>query len=256
MAFEVTSEDSEALSVLTSALFESQTPKGRETTEHAAAKDTDSQESPFKRRKVAPLNPLRSKRLWAEARLATGSEVIRTKAGARIWYCKRCLRYPGTPNHDNARTHLRREHGVIITEDPTKLQKEIDKQTKRLFQAENAQLDQPFENRMRNTVNSEAVNRALVNLVTRRNLPHNCVQWPELHALIQCFNFAASDVLIRSYNTLRQRIELQFGIKLGQLKQELRYARSNIHFTIDTWTTPNHIELQAITGHLVSNSVL
>lgn len=38
------------------------------------------------------------------------------------------------------------------------------------------------------------------------------------------------------------------------LKQELRLARSKIHFTVDTWTSPNYTEFQAITGHFIDKA--
>ena len=51
--------------------------------------------------------------------------------------------------------------------------------------------NEKFRNRMLSIVNKAAVNQALIELITRRNLLYRCVEWPEFHALISCFDYVA-----------------------------------------------------------------
>lgn len=65
-----------------------------------------------------------------------------------------------------------------------------------------------FDNQLRSIVNKAEVNKALIELITRRNLSHRCVEWPEFHALIACFNHqAVPGFLPQSYTSIATLIE-------------------------------------------------
>lgn len=72
--------------------------------------------------------------------------------------------------------------------------------------------DERFENQPRSVVDSAIVRRTLAELVARRNLPHSCVEWPELHALIASFNYAAVSFLPRSHVSVARLISDGIGL--------------------------------------------
>jgi hypothetical protein len=97
----------------------------------------------------------------------------------------------------------------------------------------------------------EVVKAALLRLVIRRNLPDNCVQWPELHTLIHTVNYMATDVLPTSHSTVAAAISDEFHLKQSKIREQLLNAITPIHLTTDTWTSPNDIEFQAINAHYI-----
>ena len=74
--------------------------------------------------------------------------------------------------------------------------------------------DERFENQLRSIVDSAVVRKALAELVARRNLPHSCVEWPELHALIASFNHAAVSFLPRSHVSMAKLVSAQYHARL------------------------------------------
>lgn len=102
---------------------------------------------------------------------------------------------------------------------------------------------------MRDAAKPEVVKAALLRLITRRNLPDNCVQWPELHT--HAVNYMATDVLPTSHSTISAAISNQFHLKQSKVQEQLLKAITPIHLTTDTWTSPNGIEFQAINAHYI-----
>lgn len=218
---------------------------------------------------LTPSRPARSRKLrdpvWQYARPPNALEPERNSRRQRLWYCNQphCTRN-STHNMINARSHMWDNHGIRVEGSISKNQKEVNRQVDVLMAKQRMQLrvsnedrDQAqFELRMRNIIDQDAVNRALVNLVTRNNLPHNCVEWPELRTLLACFNFAAPEVLAKSHVSMAALITKQHQKLHLQLQSTLQEARSKIHFNMDTWTSPNQIEFLAITGHWISTDGL
>jgi hypothetical protein len=91
----------------------------------------------------------------------------------------------------------------------------------------------------------------LYRLITRRNLPDDCVEWPELHALVHSTNYIATDVLLTSRSTVAAAIAEDFYVKQLQIREQLARAITPIHLITDTWTSPNDIEFQAINAHYI-----
>jgi hypothetical protein len=127
----------------------------------------------------------------------------------------------------------------------------IDQQQKR--KADDSLADERFENQLRGIVDSAVVRKALAELVARRNLPYSCVECPELRALISAFNHAAAPVLPRSHVSVARLITVQYHARRRVQQKQLLCARSKIHLTTDSWTSPNKLEFQAVTCHFVDS---
>lgn len=104
---------------------------------------------------------------------------------------------------------------------------------------------------LRAAAKPEIVRAALYRLITRRNLPDDCVEWPELHTLVHSVNYMATDILPTSHSTVVAAIAEDFHVKQLQIREQLARAITPIHLTTDTWTSPNDIELQAINAHYI-----
>jgi hypothetical protein len=193
--------------------------------------------------------------VWRYSRQPNSTEPKRTKSHQRIWYCKSrdCLYH--TYNLDNAESHLRVKHHILLESSDSRRSQNIrfliDQQQKR--KADSALGDERFDNQLRSIVHCAAVRRAIAELVARRNLPYSCVEWPELHALILSFNYAAVSLLLRSHVSVARLITAQYHACRSGLRKELPCARSKIHLTDDSWTSPNKLEFQAVTCHFVAS---
>ncbi|KAK9234783.1 hypothetical protein V1525DRAFT_411994 [Lipomyces kononenkoae] len=52
------------------------------------------------------------------------------------------------------------------------------------------------ENILRGAINKRAFYEALVQLITQRDLPYVCVEWPELQAVLSVCNYTVENILI------------------------------------------------------------
>jgi hypothetical protein len=84
---------------------------------------------------------------------------------------------------------------------------------------------------LRDALNPKAAIEALVQLVTVRNLPYNCSQWPELHALLIAVNYTAEDLIKLSHGSLQKLVSNSFFIHKDILRKKLQSSSSNLHLS-------------------------
>jgi hypothetical protein len=104
---------------------------------------------------------------------------------------------------------------------------------------------------LRAAAKPDIVRAALYRLITCRNLPDDCVEWPELHILVHSVNYMATGVLPTSHSTVAAAIAEDFHIKQLQIREQLARAITPIHLKTDTWTSPNGIEFRATNAHYI-----
>src|SRR6266436_2471023 len=93
---------------------------------------------------------------------------------------------------------------------------------------------------LENALDKVAVIEALVQLVTVRNLPYNCSQWPELHALLMAVNYTAENVISLSHGAVQKLVSNSYFIHKGILRKKLQSSLSKLHLSANVWTVPNH----------------
>jgi hypothetical protein len=65
---------------------------------------------------------------------------------------------------------------------------------------------------LKKALDKVAILEALVQLVTVRNLPYNCSQWPELHALLMAVNPTAENVIALSHSLVQRLVSNSYSI--------------------------------------------
>lgn len=85
---------------------------------------------------------------------------------------------------------------------------------------------------LRSAADRRTITRALINLITRRNLPHSIVEWPEFHALVAAINPEAK--VVASYTTMSRRIHSMFIHYKLSIKRQLRLSLSKKHLSTDS----------------------
>src|SRR6266480_3548699 len=150
---------------------------------------------------------------WKHTWEPQGSETER--AGSRnnlVYYCKYCDE-PSYSTYVSTtfRNHLLRVHSIDVESTRTHPVKEARMSLpKDAFakagHADTTTLKSDDEQVLRNTLNQKAVIETLVQLVTVRNLPYNCSQWPELHALLMAVNPTAENVINLSHGSIQKPV--------------------------------------------------
>ncbi len=150
---------------------------------------------------------------------------------------------------------MRNDHGIIIEDDerPAKkaLQQSLEVAFTRAEERSRAMLSRDEQSVLRNTINLDAFYEAQIQLITRRRLPLNCVSWPEYQALLCAVNPRAEEVLIQSGNTALAHIERSYAMHRKNIKAQLRAAKSQIHVSIDLWSSPHRKAFLGICGQWV-----
>jgi hypothetical protein len=86
-------------------------------------------------------------------------------------------------------------------------------------------------------------------LITCHDLPFTFPTWQEFFDLLYAIRPQAADFLPASSTTVRTWIIHSFEIQKKEIKQSLLDSLSLIHFTIDLWTSPNHLALLGVVAH-------
>ncbi|CEJ95282.1 Putative Ribonuclease H-like protein [[Torrubiella] hemipterigena] len=150
---------------------------------------------------------------------------------------------------------MRNCHGVYIDDEdrPSKraLQQSLEVAFSRAKDQKQAAVSQDEQAVLRNTIELDAFFEAQIQLITRRRLPLNCVSWPEYQALLCAVNPRADEILIQSGNTALAHIERSYRIHRENIGMQLRSARSQIHFSIDLWSSPHRKAFLGICGQWV-----
>ena len=68
------------------------------------------------------------------------------------------------------------------------------------------------------TINQEAINEALTQLITIRNLSYYIVEWPKLRALIHAVNYIVDNILPLAYSSIKKIIEQAYFVYKAMIK--------------------------------------
>jgi len=184
---------------------------------------------------------LRAKETWGHSRAPEPGETLR-KSGNRIWYCK----YPScNPPHpiyltlttNNARGHLLRVHGIVVEEEEGPVRKSTEHTIQQAFSKASEELhrrkDLEKDTLLASLIKKDVVFEALARLIVARNLPYNCIEWPELRSLLIICNPAINPILINSHTTIPFIIEQSYKERKAEVKAEMRDSEHQIHLSID-----------------------
>ena len=90
---------------------------------------------------------------------------------------------------------------------------------------------------------------ALITLIVVRNLPFSIIKWPEFHTLCQALNSQCVSMITTAHSTIRKKIADAWASHKDAVRRDLQSAVSNIHLSLDIWTSPNGHLLLAICAH-------
>jgi len=188
-------------------------------------------------------------KVWLHCRTARDGEKPAYK------YCNYCTEDPiyGSDNSSNMRKHLQGRHKISVEVAISRVQEVALQQLKELYrQAESSgqtnEIDiQVFQKQLDQGV----INEALVSLIVVRNLPFAMVEWPEFHVLCQVLNPESKDFVTTTHSQVKNMIEKSYEVHKDTVRKKLQSASTNIHLSVDIWTSPNKHLLLGVTGDFV-----
>ncbi|KAJ0134311.1 Uncharacterized protein HZ326_22641 [Fusarium oxysporum f. sp. albedinis] len=90
-------------------------------------------------------------------------------------------------------------------------------------------------------------------ILSRRNtFSLRLVEWPEWYALLHTVNHMAPRVVTQSRGQVPKLLEEGFTPHRQTLITKLKFSLAQVHFSIDTWSSPNHHSLLAIVTHFIN----
>ncbi|KAL3957309.1 hypothetical protein ACCO45_007887 [Purpureocillium lilacinum] len=216
-----------------SSISEAERRSGRVSTPStpaSASSATSHQPQPKKRK-------LRAPETWKHFRMPRGDEDTHQNS-QRLWYCDQCHDPPWrTVSTTSAKRHMRNDHGIIIEDDerPAKkaLQQSLEAAFTRCEEKNRATLSKDEQSILRNTIKLDAFYEAQIQLITRRLNPR------------------ADEILIQSGNTVLAHIERSYVLHRENIKARLQTAKSQIHFSVDLWSSPHRKAFLGICGQWV-----
>ncbi|KID81807.1 Ribonuclease H-like protein [Metarhizium guizhouense ARSEF 977] len=224
-------------------------PRSQEPAASSSSSSASTRPSRPKKRK------LRTPETWKHFRLPQGDEDTHQNS-QRLWYCQHCLNPPWrTVSTTSAKRHMRTGHGTVIDDEerPAKkaLQQSLEVAFTRAEEKNRELLSCGEQSILRNTIKLDAFYEAQIQLITRRRLPLNCVSWPEYQALLCAVNPRADEILIQSGTTVLAHIERSYVLHRENIKAQLQAAKSQVHFSIDLWSSPHRKAFLGICGQWV-----
>jgi hypothetical protein len=176
-------------------------------------------------------------------------------------YCKYCTTKPYYSSVlSNLNVHLKNQHNIIV---PTNSQSLTTRQaTSQLAELYTIAMEldggtdeiekMVFQRPLQRT---EAIQKALVNLVVVRNLPFRFVEWPEWHVVCGALNPESIGTLPSSSQTLVSYIARSFEDQKDIVRKRLQSACTSIHLSVDIWTSPNNHLFLAVCGHFINGEI-
>ncbi|EKG09170.1 transposase-like protein, partial [Macrophomina phaseolina MS6] len=184
---------------------------------------------------------------WEHARRPQSSEPER--GGQKkdlVFYCKYCV----SPSYSTYvsttfRNHLLKVHSIEVKcSEAHPVKRARNSLLKDAFakagHVNTVKLQMREEQVLQDALNPKAAIEALVQLVTVRNLPYNCSQWPELHALLLAVNYTAGDIISLSHGSVQKLVSNSYFVHKDILRQKLQSSVSKLHLSADVWSAPNH----------------
>jgi hypothetical protein len=187
--------------------------------------------------------------VWDHCRPARETEIPGQK------YCNYCTEEPiyHSTNSSNMRKHIDRTHKIQIDIAPSQIQVAALQQLKQLYlKAESSGQTSEIDTQVfRKQLDQDIINEALISLIVVRNLPFSAVEWPEFHTFCQVLNPESKDAITTTHSQVKNKIEKAYDVHKDTIRKKLQSALTNIHLSVDIWTSPNKHLLLGVTGDFV-----
>jgi hypothetical protein len=151
------------------------------------------------------------------------------------------------------RKHIERNHKIQVELTPSRIQTTTLQQLKQLYlKAESSSQTSKVDTQVfRKQLDQDVINEALISLIVVQNLPFTAVEWPEFHTFCQVLNPESKDAITTTHSQVKNKIKKAYEIHKDTVRKKLQSALTNIHLSVDIWTSPNKHLLLGVTRDFV-----
>jgi hypothetical protein len=180
-------------------------------------------------------------------------EPVRDNQNRKLYYCSLCS-YSGNST-TNIRYHLQSKHDILSDRAIPRTKATAALQLQQLWKQASVDNQSAEFNSLilKSVLHKEVLNQALINLIVVRNLPFRAVEWPELHAFCQALNPESASYITTAHSAVSKSISQSFQTQKDIVRRKVQSAITNIHLSVDIWTSPNRHLLLAICSHFVDS---
>ena len=198
-----------------------------------AVNDTSTQSTPATSATPAMSPPASTRRSWVWAH---GTEYLDVRSKPR-WRCNYCL-------HPTAQTYAHKSTGHMgdHLEDVHKI---FEDETKAISHT-------TIESCTKPAINSKVLRQLIMEWIIDRRHAFNEVEAQSFRNIIRYLDKTALNFIPKSGNTIHADAMKLFEAAKTIIRDTLTTSRSQIHLSLDLWTTPNHKHMMGITAHWTS----
>lgn len=184
-------------------------------------------------------------------RTPTQEEPVRDSQNRKLYYCSLCS-YSGSST-TNIRYHLQSKHQIESDKPISRTKVTAASQLQELWKQASTdnQLSELNSLVLKNCLNKQVLDQSLVNLIVVRNIPFRIVEWPEFHTFCQALNPEAVHSLTTAHSAISTLIQNSFQLQQDIVRKKVQSALTDIHLSVDVWTSPNNHLLLAVCAHFV-----
>jgi len=205
----------------------------------------DSPSSNSSRKKTATIHQHTRPRLAGETEKANGRPVL---------YCRYCTTY-SSPITTNFRTHLLRRHGISSESRNASAKIAAGERLRQIWDEALAKgaTEEVESLVLQKVMNRDVSRQAIIELIVIENLPFSIVQTPQFHTFCASLNPKAMDFLPTSHSTISSMLQSSFQESQDIVRKKLQSALTDIHLSVDIWTSPNNYLFLAVCAHFIDD---
>ena len=193
--------------------------------------DNISQSTQLKRQQDATAT-----KTWIHAHTAQGEEPALYRKN-KILYCIHCTgsKVYSSSVTTNFQNHLLKVHQISVLEDKALIRQAKQEKLQELYDQINkngygTQIDAQV---LQKVLNKQAIQEALVSLISVRSLPFRIVEWPEFSHFCQKLNPESKSVLTECADTVPRLVIESFSSYKDIVRRKLQSATSSVHISLD-----------------------
>jgi hypothetical protein len=180
-------------------------------------------------------------------------EPERDEQNRKLYYCALCSY--NAPITTNMRYHFQSKHQIEADKPIPRTKATAASQLRELWKQASIdnQANEIGSLVLKGVLNQQVLNQALVNLIVVRNLSFRIVESPEFHAFCQALNPESVNYITTAHSAVSKSIQESFQSQKDIVRKEVQSALTDIHLSIDVWTSPNNHLLLAICAHFLDS---
>lgn len=190
---------------------------------------------------------------WAHSRPAGEGETAGQK------YCIHCKGPPiySTSVTTNLRNHLRTKHNIHVETSASLVQQMAADRLKEAFsrgETPNETIGETETQIFKRRLRQDVLDDLLISMVTENNISFRLAESSSFHAFCQLLNPLSSRCVTTAHSEVAKKLSISWQSQRDIVQKKTQSSLSNVHLSLDIWTSPNRYSFLGICAHFVEVS--